>query len=384
MKRLILIAGLSLLLSACGGNVASSGNDTAAHAQQQSRKTQIVPHLTATDLQKLKHQAKSPGRSTKQQATDYEYVVQSLYVAYFGRPADPNGLANFEADLQADNAPTDVQGLLDAYATDAIVQNLIDAFGTSQESQNLYGSGDPTNFVNTVFNNLLNRPPQAAGLNFWTTQIALGNVTQGEAALTIMAGALANGTPQGLLDAQLIDNRIYAAEYFTGELASLNDTFAYAGSNAAQTARTALGTVTASTDSATYQATLNGAIDTLVADAPPSGSTSDYVQTDGFFTWTGSENGTVVLDYLNNQFSVDVDSGVVVDLASNQQLNGLTVDANAELVYNGSVIGDLILVQATDGNQVAQFSYTVNGQNGTSVITVGNGSYTVTCGNCGN
>jgi hypothetical protein len=382
MKRLILIAGM--LLSACGGNVADSSN-VAAHTQQQSRKAQTVPHLTADAIKaRLQAQTLAHPRSAKQQASDYENVVQSLYIAYFGRPADPNGLANFEADLLADNAPTDIQGLLDVYPTDTTVQSLIDAFGTSPESQRLYGNGDPSNFVTTVFNNLLNRAPQSAGLNFWSTQISLGTITQGEAALEIMAGALSNTTAQGLLDAQLINNRIAAGVYFTGELSSLNDTYAYSGADAAATARSALATVVASTDAATYQGTLDGAINTLVADMPPSGSASDYQQVDGYFSWTGSENGTIVLDYPNDEFSVDVDSGIVVDLASNQQLNGLTIDANAELVFNGTVIGAVILVPSADGNQVAQFSYTLNGQNGIAQISVSSGSYAVTCGNCGN
>ena len=286
--------------------------------------------------------------------------------------------------MLADNAPTDVQGLLQAYAYDTNVQTLVDAFGTSPESQRLYGKGTASDFVNTVFNNLLNRAPQQSGLYFWTGEISSGAVTQGEAALEIMAGALSNGTPQGLLDAQLINNRISASIYFTAHLYSLNDTYAYSGANAAATARDALATVVASTDSNTYESTLNGAIDTLVADMPPNGSASYYQQADGYFTWTGSENNTIILDYQNSQFSVDYDTGIVVDLASNQQLNGLSVDANAELVYNGTVIGDVILVPSADGNQVAQFSYTLNGQNGIALIAVGSGSYTVTCGNCGN
>lgn len=387
MKHLILIGCTGLLLAACGGGSTDNGSAPAAQAQQQVRKSQgpAHPHLTATAIKaKLQAQNKSHSRNLKQQEASYEGVVQSLYVAYFGRPADPNGLANFEADLAADDAPTSVQGLLDVYDTDATVQYLIDSFGTSAESQRLYGNGNPSNFVTTVFNNLLDRAPQSEGLNFWSTQIALGNVTQGEAALSIMAGALSNTKPQGLLDAQLINNRISAAEYFTVELYNLNDTYAYAGADAAATVRDALATVNAATDAGTYQAELDGAINTLVADMPPSGSISDYTQTDGFFTWTGSENGTIVVDSQNALYSVDADSGIVVDLASNQQLNGLTVDANAELVYNGTVIGAVVLVPATDGNQIAQFSYTLNGQNGTSLITLSGGAYTVTCGNCGN
>lgn len=385
MKRLILVSLVGLLLSACGGNSATTSVDTAAHAQSQTRKTQAIAHLTATDIRKasVTRFAKAPTRNIKQQASDYEGVVQSLYIAYFGRPADPNGLANFEASLMADNAPTDVQGLLAAYPTDGTIQTLIDAFGTSKESQTLYGGGAPSDFVIAVFNNLLDRAPLSTGQSYWSDQITLGNVTQGEAALSIMAGALSNTSPQGLLDAQLIRNRIAAAEYFTDSLANSNDTYAYVGAAAAAEARSALATVTAGTDPVTYESTLDGAISTLVSIAPLAGTASSYVQNAGFFTWTGSENDTVVLDYVNNQFSVDAISGVVVDLASYQQLNGLIVDADANLVFNGVVIGAVTLVTAQDGNQVAQFSFTNNGQNGTALISVNNGAYSVVCGDCG-
>ncbi len=63
---------------------------------------------------------------------DYRDLVQDLYVAYFGRPADSNGLSNFESALLVAGAPTDIQGLVQAYASNSSVKNLIDSFGTSK------------------------------------------------------------------------------------------------------------------------------------------------------------------------------------------------------------------------------------------------------------
>jgi predicted lipid-binding transport protein (Tim44 family) len=105
-------------------------------------------------------QSKQLHRSEKAQASDYQTVVQQLYVSYFGRPADPTGLVNFESALLAANAPTDIQGLNAAYSTSPAIQSLVNSFETSNESQNLYGSGNPTAFVTAVFENVLNRPPQ--------------------------------------------------------------------------------------------------------------------------------------------------------------------------------------------------------------------------------
>jgi hypothetical protein len=99
-------------------------------------------------------------------ASSYANLVQDLYVAYFGRPADYFGLQNFEAALAAANAPTDAAALAAAYSTNSAVKSLVDAFGTSAESTALYGSGTTESFVNAIFENLFNRPAAVAGLSF--------------------------------------------------------------------------------------------------------------------------------------------------------------------------------------------------------------------------
>ena len=90
MKNRLISALVAAILAACGGS--STSTDGSAGTQQ-----------------------KAFHPSVKQSAANYQNAVESLYVAYFGRPADPNGLANFEAALQAADAPTDVAGLAAAY-----------------------------------------------------------------------------------------------------------------------------------------------------------------------------------------------------------------------------------------------------------------------------
>ena len=151
-------------------------------------------------------------------AASYSTVVQDLYVAYFGRPADYYGLQNFEASLLAANAPTTLAGLEAAYSTNAAVKSLVDSFGTSAESTALYGSGSTESFVNAIFENLLNRPAAVAGLTFWVDSINSGAVTRGDAALAIAAGAMANTTAQGLLDQSTINNKVAVAGNFRTSL----------------------------------------------------------------------------------------------------------------------------------------------------------------------
>ena len=194
----------------------------------------------------------SGGGSGGKYASDYATVVQELYVAYFGRPADPNGLQNFENALLQLKAPTNISGMISAYSSNSGVKSLVDSFGLSKESQNLYGNGTNTQFVQSIFNNVLGRQPAAAGLSFWASAISSGQATRGSAALQIMAGALTNQTSQGLKDAQLIQNRLLVAAYFTSEVVTLGETSRYAGAGAASTARSLLSTVQASTVPATF------------------------------------------------------------------------------------------------------------------------------------
>jgi len=234
LKKTLTCAALLSLLAGCGGSDSLSTGDAAS----------------------AKSAAAHAKTSAPSGASAYDTEVQQLYIAYFGRPADPNGLANFSAALQADNAPPDIADLAAAYASNPALKSLIDSFGTSAESQALYGSGSSSDFVTAIFQNVLGRTPAAGGLAFWTNAIDSGSLTQADAALAIMAGAQTNPTAQGQIDATLVANRVSMAQDFTAAVsASL-----YAGPAAAAGARTMLATVNSTTDPATFPGTISIAI----------------------------------------------------------------------------------------------------------------------------
>lgn len=201
-------------------------------------------------------------------AVDYHEVVQQLYVAYFGRPADTGGLANFSAQMEALGAPVGIQDLDFAYNNNAGVRALIDSFGNSEESAALY-SGDNDVFITAIYANVLNRTPDAEGKAFWLNALNSGSLTRARASFSIMAGALVNGSPQGLLDAQLVRNRIAVARAFTSALDSQAETDAYNGYAAAATARAMLAGVTAASDPHAYASVIDSTIAQLVAAAVP-------------------------------------------------------------------------------------------------------------------
>lgn len=185
-------------------------------------------------------------------ATQYAVLAQKFYVAYFGRPADSNGLASMVAQFAASGVPTDTLGFVDAYRTNATVKALIDSFGNSAESMALY-SGNNRDFVTAIYAHLLGRAPDAEGLDFWAGALDGGNLARGLAALNIVAGAEGNKTAQGLSDAALIANRVTVAHNFTTILDTPSEVASYAGDTAAAAARTMLDAVNSSTSIFAYE-----------------------------------------------------------------------------------------------------------------------------------
>ena len=195
-------------------------------------------------------------------ASDYNNVVQQLYIAYFGRPADPNGLANFTAQLAAENAPANIQAFNTAYSDNPKVRNLIDSFGTSPESNALY-TGGTESFLTAIYANVLGRSPDPDGLRFWVDAIDNKGLTKANASFSIMAGALLNSSPQGLVDAALIRNRVDVATRFTTSLNTLTRVNSYSGDRAAAVARNMLSNVNQNTDPAAFQPTIDSTIAAL-------------------------------------------------------------------------------------------------------------------------
>lgn len=299
-------------------------------------------------------------------AASYATAVQQLYIAYFGRPADPSGLANFSAALAAANAPTTIQGLNTAYTTSAEVRSLVDAFGTSSESNALY-AGATSTFVNAIYQNVLNRPAASSGLQFWTGAIDSGTLTRGNAALSIMAGALSNSTAQGLIDAQVVNNKVIVGASFTAALTSTEQSNAYRGASAAATVRTMLAGVTNATNTSTFQSAINSTVQALVSAAPPTtSSVSPFV---GSYTISGGDvtvtfvverNGSISSCFSETSVvcSGSVSSSGTLNLTGNDGL--MPVDTAATLVgtitSGGSVSGTYSGTSVSEGSFSGSFS----------------------------
>jgi len=224
---------LAVLLAACGGQV---------------QEAPVQPQLAATTLHKSSALATVPA--------DYHQVVQSVYVAYFGRPADPGGLAFFATNYMNAGAPTNIVEVSAAYGSNPAITALIDSFGTSQESQDLY-PGDNVTFVTAIYNNLFSRAPDIGGRDFWVGNLNAGLMTRAQAAVAIMAGS------QGS-DTTLINKKVAVATQFTTGLDTEPERAAYSGLAANVVVRTALGGVTIASDINADGAAMRDAVATLM------------------------------------------------------------------------------------------------------------------------
>ncbi|MDH4396063.1 MAG: DUF4214 domain-containing protein [Limnobacter sp.] len=169
-------------------------------------------------------------------AADFINKIQKIYIAYYGRPADPAGLAFW-------SQRADQQG----------IQGVINAFGTSQESLDLYGNGPTVLFVRAIYNQLFNREPDSSGLRYWSDRIdgvsTDPTVSRAQAALFILEGAQ-DGNPNegGTPDLTIINKKAAVAEVFTSAVNTQAEINAYGGSDAAQIARDFLQTINSGTN----------------------------------------------------------------------------------------------------------------------------------------
>lgn len=211
------LALVSLLLAACGG-------------------TDRAPQRQAQQGPPVAQGAVLPAPS----AADYANLVQMVYVAYFGRPADPGGLDYYAQMYAGHGAATTLAEFNQSYGRDDLVRATIDGFGASRESAALY-SGDNDAFITAIYQNLFNRAPDTAGKQYWVGLLDTGAMTRGNAAVALMAGAIG-------ADMQSVEKKALVAAAYTGIARSVEPVAVYNTKLPGTLGRDTLRTVTATTD----------------------------------------------------------------------------------------------------------------------------------------
>ena len=156
--------------------------------------------------------------------------VQALYVAYYGRPADPDGLA-YWSERVAQNPDRQAE--------------VVQAFGSSAEANILFGSKSNEDTVTALYLQILGRFPDEGGRRFYVKGLEDGRFTP----VSIAANML-DGIPAGSQDDLQVRNRLELARLMTERLsANATEKAAYAGDAAAFAARAWLASVNSSASS---------------------------------------------------------------------------------------------------------------------------------------
>lgn len=275
-------------------------------------------------------------------------VAQQLYLAYFGRPADAQGLTDFSAQL-AGFLPADatILDLSRVYATNPAAFALVNSFSASQESRDLY-TGGTAQFVNSIYLNVLNRPGEADGLNYWVDQIQNKGLDPARAALEIIAAALRNG----VRDADTVLRKTEVAHNFTASLNTPEKIQAFAGNPAASAAREILSRVNAETSILDYQ----GQVDALVLALQNAKSTGTAIVDPTLPIGFGSQVNAL-FDNLNSQlpdkdfFRFNVQAGELFELV----LNSAVASSYRLLGSDGTLITSAQIAGGVTSQAVLKF-----------------------------
>lgn len=199
-------------------------------------------------------------------ASAYFDTIQKMYIAYFGRPADPIGLEFWANKVDAAAGNTDA---------------VINGFAASTESQALFGNKTSAEKINAIYTYLFNRPAEPAGLTYWVQKLDNGEISQAGAMYTILSNA-------GAGDVDAITNKLAVAKAFTAALDTNAEILGYSGAAAADVARNYLQTVNST--AATKDAAL-AAVDSTIANvvnAQQGATGQSFALTTGIDNLTGT------------------------------------------------------------------------------------------------
>jgi len=249
--------------------------------------------------------------------------IVALYAGYFNRAPDPAGL----------------QFWIDQIENGREFNTIAADFAASPEAEALYpyltapALVTPTAFVTSIYLNLFNRSPDAAGLEFWTDALAAGTVSAADMIEAVINGARddATATPPSF-DKATLDNKVEAGLDWAQET-SATVGFTY-DADAAAAAVAALSGVT---DDVATVAAAKAATDVFVSGADKIGSTftlttdaDTFIGTAGQDTFQGLDFQSFVTPGTLTNFD-ELDGGAGVDTLNLIVRGSLTVPSGVSI-----------------------------------------------------
>lgn len=256
--------------------------------------------------------------------TDAAFQIESLYVGYFGRAGDPAGVMYWVEQLNPSHG-----GALTLAA-------IAESFSRQPEAQaahpflaepQLATQAQIASFITTLYENLFERAPDAAGAAYWQQHLSanLGKPGAiGSFILSVISGAQAE-------DAATLSNKLEAAQFFFDQLAEDHLPFDEA---AAAVASSTVDIVSSDPSTVTLAELIVQSLTDVVANATYTAPPNQlhlvlnpgeilYVQDQGLAYGTTNDGGAVRVDAGTivgttiNSGAVSVPSGVAINTTIN-------------------------------------------------------------------
>lgn len=287
-------------------------------------------------------------------ASTYFNQIQQLYIAYFGRPADPVGLLFWATQVDAANGN---------------VAAVIAGFSASSESNALYAGVPTAQKVSAIYLNLFNRLPEPAGQAYWVAQIDSGAVTQAQAAYQIQSSA-------GPGDASAVANKLAMANAFTAQIDTPAEISGYSGAISAAYGRAYLAAVD-STPASVSSANNNLlsavvlATGTTTPVTPGGATTTTYVLTTGIDNLTGTAADdlfTALIDTTNSANST-LTAGDTINGGAGIDTLLLTVQGTTAASWPGANMSNIERLLISDRHTGGSNGlYTLSGVTGLTTV----------------
>jgi Ca2+-binding RTX toxin-like protein len=271
--------------------------------------------------------------------------VEALYIGYFGRAGEPDGVNYWVGQLNGGYAVADMAA----------------SFSVQDEAKAEYPFlahpelvTDPVGFINAIYMNLFERAPDQDGLDYWTEQLlGRGGDAQaiGQFIQDVISGAQGD-------DITTLDNKVDAASYYTNELAEAGiggthlDENGHGVLDANLVASADAAVAGVSSDPATVEAS-HTATDEFVAGGggTPDGGTFTLTAGTDFADVAGSvrNGGTIPSDFHFTANNETVSATTTTLNATDSLADGSTTD-NDHLHFSGSGANGLDFDAATVSN----------------------------------
>lgn len=268
--------------------------------------------------------------------------IQGVYIALFGRPADPLGLAFFNS---ATNNGANLTAIGDLAST--------------AEYQSRFTGQSSTQIITTIYRSLFNRDPDLAGLTFFATALANKTLTINNIAIAIFDGA------QGS-DVTIRDLKVAAANAFTAQIDTVAEINGYTGTAAAASG---VAFITGVTTTAPTAEQVSAAVVTATTQ-PQIGRT---------VTLTNNVDGPGAI---SPAIETTGTSGDDLYLASTNTLAGDFIDGKGgidtvRLTSTGNVNATLTAVERIEVLATGAANVVLNGSSGITTLALANGSAAV-------